>query len=231
MIIKHQDYKRKQLDDIINKTQIICITDIDGTYLDTNKATRYQQVKALAKISGKNTTEINNIIEEEGLVKAVNKYMSLDEFFKNHYETFDPIKAAENGSMKVFPDAIEFTKSGIPTIAISNSTQEATENKLKALKIINEFIAIYAEIDSQKSKPNIYLAEKAIKDLETEGWYNPKQTIVHVGDQEYDIQFGNNIKTIHHNTINILIEREKPYRGTTKPDIAIKSFSEIYKLI
>lgn len=217
-------------ENIKNGVQTICFSDVDGTYINTNGAVRGAQAESLSRVAKTSFEEAYNMLERLGLKKAVEQYMSLDDFFKGPYKTFDSEKAAKEGTINVFADALEFTRSGIPTVAISNSAQSATERKLKALKIHNEFVGVHAEFEKETAKPNIYLAEKAIKNLDDNGWYNPNQTIISIGDQEYDIQFGNNIKKIHSNTVNVLIDRGKPYRGLAQPDHVVKSFMELYKL-
>lgn len=214
----------------INSIQTICISDVDGSYVNTNSAVRQAQARGLAKAGKYSLAQACKDLEEKGLRGAVEQFLSLNEFFKGPYKTFDPYKAAASGLMHVYEDALQFTKSGIPTIAISNSSEQATRNKFKALGIEDVFVGIHAEFLDKKAKPNIYLAEKAIKALDNKGWYNPQQTIVHIGDQEYDIQFGHNIKEIHPNTISVHIDRGKPYEGTTTPDHVVKSYMELYEL-
>ena len=213
-----------------HKIQTICFTDVDGTYINTGAALKFAQSDALAKVANVSFEEAYDKLQSKGLKAAVEQYMSLNDFFKGSYKTFDPKKAVKDGLMSVFPDALAFTESGIPTVAISNSSELATRAKLNALGIEDVFVGIYAEYLSETAKPNIYLAEKAIKDLDDKGWYNSNQLLIHVGDQEYDVQFANNIKKIHSNTLNVLIERDKPYTGSSKPDIVIKSFAKLYAL-
>ena len=246
-------------------TKVICFSDLDGTYIDSNKAVRNAQAKSLHRLlqtppnesygiikslgvsdeeAGSITDKIsqsNNIsveeayqlIEERGLKNAIEEYLPLDVFFKGFYTTFDPEVAAQQGMMSVFPDALRFTRGGVPTVIISNSSQEATEKKLLVLGIRDEFVGVHADFRKGFAKPAIYLAEQAVSNLETKGLYSPDNRIIHVGDQEYDVVFGNNIKEIHKNTVNVLIDRQgggyKRISDNVKPNIdyVVRSFDEL----
>ncbi|MBN1175699.1 HAD family hydrolase [Candidatus Woesearchaeota archaeon] len=222
---------KESLDTLLGGIKTICISDVDGTYINTNGAVRGAQAMALAKIANTSYEEAYANLEEHGLKGAVEQYMSLNDFFTGPYKTFDPFEAVKSGQMSVFEDALRFTRSGVPTIAISNSSEQATKNKLKALGIDDEFVGIHAAFLKNEAKPNIYLAEKAIKELDDMGWYNTNQQIIHVGDQEYDLQFGHNIKQIHPNAVSVLITRPgNSYKGNTKADYVISSFDDLNTL-
>jgi len=209
----------------------LVISDVDETLLNSYDAVRVAQAKAISRESILDYDQAVESLKSLGLEKTIDTYlgMELDSFFKGPYKTFDPVLAAQDGTMRLYDDVARFLEGNVPVVAISNSSQKASEEKMAALGISDLFVGIHAEFEKGKAKPNLYLAEKAFSDLDEAGLYNPNDQIVVIGDREYDIQFGHNIKSIHPNTVSVLMDRGKEYSGV-KADAVVNSFMDLYNL-
>ncbi|MCA9477906.1 MAG: HAD family hydrolase [Nanoarchaeota archaeon] len=208
------------------KNNVLVVSDVDGTLVNTNGAVKDAQLRTFERL-GFAYEQAASYLNELGLKGAVQTYLKMDlnEFFSKHYKTFDSVQAAQEGTISVFSDAKRLIE-GYDVYAISNSTQQATERKLNALGLADAFLGISAAFLQEEAKPQLYLAQKAFQKLDDLGLYDPKAPLIHVGDQEYDVQFGHNIKQIHPNTISLLIDRGKPYKGVSADGI-ITSLDQI----
>lgn len=214
----------------MTQTNAIQFYDLDGTLIDSMAAIFECQLDGLVSAIGKPRSELEGKLKQSKLEAVLSENgVSLDQFYKEHYKTFDPLEAKKKGNLYVFPDAKEALEQYLERtkVIISNSSLEATQKKLEATGIADRFDYVFAEFERDKSKPSAYMGERAIEALNSVGKLSGNPRLVLVGDDERDIKFGEALKSVYSNLVNLLLDRTSSYRGSAKPDAVINSLIEM----
>ena len=203
------------------------IYDMDGTLVDSTAALRACQIEGLHRATGKDMSELEEIIKSKGLKVALQQYdIDQDTFFKHHYKTFDPFKAVQEGKMKVFDDAYSDINwklhfGGEWMYVVSNSEIKATHKKLKATGIDGYFEGVLAEYEKSKSKPTAYMAMLLSEKLKRIGDLRYISSIDNFGDNPADMEFGDVLyetlsraKGEEITLNNYFVDRGQQYSGT-----------------
>ena len=175
--------------------------DIDNTLLDTKTAVLDCQKDALQRLTG--TDKFGTRVEQGELLKDILKEVGCDltEFFRDHYKTFNPYQYGEG---LLFPQTKPILESKY-NIAISNSSLDATKEKLIASGIDSLFEAQFAEYEKEKAKPGIYMGIQALDFLDQQGLLSQAPLIIGVGDDARDIAFYNDLKKEYNNIESVHI--------------------------
>jgi len=233
------------------------VYDMDNTLIDTAEVMMQCQLEGLLKatadrklIMERSKLYLSQILRVNGIEHTLSVLgIDQDTFFKKHYKTFDPKQAVYTGKMRMFDDAFLFFDKGarsdrhLPdrkTFAIdaiiSNSSIDATQEKLYALNTRHYFEYVLAEFEKDKAKPKPYMAMQLLEQLEYAKTINKIDKIINVGDKKTDIEFGEVLydtlatKMNHKPAFNnYLIDRNKMYRWMEpiKNAQIITSFMEI----
>ena len=209
------------------------LLDLDGTVIDSLNALREAQLDRFRHVlPNVARSEVERSLIGTDLGRTLSAYNLNTELFfeetdtKTDYETPDPYTAAKEGTMSVFPDAIEFLDNLDGKAAIiSNSSQEATERKLDALNISDKFDLVLADYESLK-KPLPGLSMRAIEQIGAQ-----EDHVIFCGDQEDDVKVGYNIaRERAYPTSSVLIEREPNTYSGKEPDFTIRSMPELLEI-
>src|SRR3989338_7091073 len=206
------------------------VFDADGTVIDSQRAVVQSQIESLVKATGEQYSKLERELSYFGLNNVLNaRGIGKDYFFNKIHKTFDPFEKAKNGSIRIFPDAIEVLPKLDGTKAlISNSSIEATEKKIKALDFGSYMNYVFAEFESGKAKPSPYMAEKLAYEMKKDGIFEPNMRILNIGDAETDMLFGDSLSKAfpQYEVTNFLVDRCGKYKGNANARI-IKSLGEI----
>lgn len=212
--------------------------DMDGTIIDSTNAVKVCQIDGLVKATGKEYSQIEKELSNSNLDTLLKKYdINKDVFFKDYYSTFDSYEAIKNGQIKVFDDANILKNNSIYLIKslISNSSKNATNQKLDACNISDYFNYVFAEHESSKAKPTPYMAKQLVEKLKDDNLLKNITGIQNIGDQLVDMEFGEVLKEEISSSLikkpefnNYLLNRNGLYTPT-KNIILINSINDLYK--
>ncbi len=204
------------------------IFDLDHTLIDSREAILESQIFGLARATGEDRSELEEELKESNLETALNiRKINSDYFFRVCYHAFDPAEAAKNNKMRAYPDTLNvLPKLKGEKAVISNSSQQAAEEKLKVLGLDNEIDHVLAEYEAAKAKPSPAMAKKLAERLKVK-----PARIINIGDNERDVEFGYALAEVFqpNEIVNILIDREGTYDGGIDYDAKVKSLEEIRK--
>ncbi|MGV8150382.1 MAG: HAD family hydrolase [Candidatus Woesearchaeota archaeon] len=215
--------------------------DLDGTIIDSANAVKDCQISGLVKATSKDYGTINKELSKSNLNSMLKKY-NIDKniFFSEYYKTFNPFEAKEKGYVKLFDDAnivrLHNLNSGMINSLVSNSSLNATNQKLEAFDIGRFFNYVFAEFESSKAKPNSYMAKQLVEKLKDDGLLDDIVVVNNFGDQLVDMEFGEVLNEEISSSLakkpqfnNYLLNRDGLY--VPKDNIIlINSINEVYNL-
>jgi len=186
------------------------VYDMDGTIVDSTAAIRQCQIEGLQRATGKDLSNLEKMLKENGLKGALQQLnINQDAFFNVHYKTFDPYDSVRNGKMNVFEDMMQSIKQSPYACLISNSIVDATQRKLDASGLGGHFKHIFAEVEKSKAKPQPYMANQLVNAMKDKGTLGGVEDLVNVGDMPVDMEFG----MVLHDVLSSALGKNVPFRN------------------